>query len=187
MPSPATAALLAVRMSVMIRYEQHVHLPNTITVLRFFGAFSLLFFEVNSVFWIVYFVCGLSDMLDGYLARKLHCESKTGALLDSLADLAFVACCCYKLIPLLVFPKWLWIWGGAIVAIKVINQISALVMYKKCLFPHTIANKATGVLLFVGVPLTVFLESIVPMVIVAVFATLAAVQEGHYIRTEKGY
>lgn len=124
-------------------------------------------------------------MADGYLARKFGCESKTGALLDSLADLVFVVCCCFKLIPPLAFPKLLWIWGGVIVAIKVINQISALEMYKKCIFPHTIANKVTGGLLFVGVPLTVFLKSIVPMVLIAVVATFAAVQEGHFIRTKK--
>ena len=122
-------------------------------------------------------------MADGYLARRLGCESKVGALLDSLADLVFVVCCCFKLIPALAFPRWLWIWSGVIVAIKVINQISAFVMFKKFVFPHTVANKVTGFLLFVGVPLTVFLESIVPMVIVAVVATFAAVQEGHFIRT----
>ena len=160
------------------------NLPNAITILRFFGAICLLFFGIKSnAFWVIYFVCGLSDMLDGYLARKLRCESKTGAILDSLADIVFVACCCYKLIPVLTFPKWLWIWGGVIVAIKVINQICALVMYKKCVFPHTIANKVTGVLLFVGVPLTLFLESIVPMIVIATVATFAAVQEGHFIRT----
>lgn len=160
------------------------HLPNAITALRFLGAISLLFFDVGSVaFWSIYFACGISDMADGYLARKLHCESKTGALLDSLADLVFVACCCWQLIPVLAFPKWLWIWAGVIAVIKVINQIFALVMYKKCFFPHTVANKVTGSLLFLGVPLTVFLESIVPMVIVAVAATFAAVQEGHFIKT----
>ncbi|MBP5797006.1 MAG: CDP-alcohol phosphatidyltransferase family protein [Bacteroidales bacterium] len=160
------------------------HLPNAISALRFLGAVFLLFFRVEScAFWVIYFVCGLSDMADGYLARKLGCESKTGALLDSLADLAFVACCCYKLTPSLVFPKWLWIWGGAIVAIKIINQISALVMYKKCVFPHTIANKVTGALLFVGVPITLWINSIVPIIIIAVVATFAAVQEGHFIRT----
>ena len=105
--------------------------------------------------------------------------------MDSLADLVFVACCCFKLIPALAFPKWLWIWGGAIVATKIINQISALVVYKKFQFPHTIANKVAGFLLYVGVPLTVFLESFVPMLIVAVVATFAAVQEGHFIRTKK--
>ena len=159
-------------------------LPNAISVLRFLGAVCLLFFGVEScAFWVIYFVCGLSDMADGYLARKFGCESKIGALLDSLADLAFVICCCFKLIPALALPKWLWIWGGVIVAIKVVNQISALVMYKKCIFLHTIANKVTGILLFVGVPLTIFLESFVPMVIIAVVATFAAVQEGHFIRT----
>ena len=159
-------------------------LPNAISALRFLGAVCLLFFGVEScAFWAIYFVCGLSDMADGYLARRLGCESKTGAVLDSLTDLVFVACCCWQLIPVLMFPQWLWIWAGVIVAIKVINQISALVMYKKFVFPHTVANKVTGVLLFVGVPLTVFLESIVPMVIVAIVATFAAIQEGHFIRT----
>lgn len=148
------------------------------------GAICLLFFDVGSVsFWVIYFACGISDMADGYLARKLKCETKTGALLDSMADIGFVACCCVKLIPLLAFPKWLWILGGVIVVIKVINQISALVMYKKCLFLHTIANKVTGILLFVGAPLTVFLESTVPMIIIAVVAIFSAIQEGHFIRT----
>ena len=160
------------------------HLPNIITALRIVGAFSLLFFDVrSSLFWTLYLVCSLSDILDGFLARKLRCESKAGALLDSVADLAFVACCCVKLIPVLTFPLWLWIWAGAIVVVKVINQISALVMYKKLCFPHTFANKATGLLLFVAVPLTMFLETTVPMVVTAALATFAAVQEGHFIRT----
>ena len=159
-------------------------LPNIVTTVRIIGAVSLLHFDIWDVaFWVVYFACGLSDVLDGFLARKLRCESKTGAILDSLADLVFVACCCYKLIPVLAFPKWLWIWGGVIVAIKVINQISALVMFKKFVFPHTIANKVTGVLLFVGVPLALFLESVVPMIVITTVATFAAVQEGHFIRT----
>ncbi len=159
-------------------------LPNAISGLRFVGAVCLLFFGVESVaFWSIFFVCGISDMADGYLARKLGCESKAGAMLDSLADLAFVICCCFELIPALAFPKWLWIWGGVIAAIKVINQICALVMYKKCVFPHTIANKVTGVLLFVGIPLTMFLESFVPIIIITAVATFAAIQEGHFIRT----
>ncbi len=165
-------------------YSQMKYLPNFITAFRFLGAFGLLFSDVGSAaFGVIYFACGLSDIVDGFLARKLHCESKTGALLDSLADLAFVVGCCIKLIPVLALPYWLWLWGAVIVVIKVINQISAIVMYKKCLFPHTIANKATGLLLFAGVPLTVFLESIVPIVMIAIVATFAAVQEGHFIRT----
>ena len=78
-------------------------------------------------------------------------------------------------------PTWLWIWAGVIVAIKIVNQISALIACKRFCFPHTKANKTTGLLLLLLVP-TVF-RSIVPIAFVAGVATFAAVQEGHFIRT----
>ena len=163
-----------------------IQLPNIITLLRIAGSLGLLLCDVTGVvYWIIYGLCGISDMLDGYLARKLHRKSKTGALLDSLADIVFVVCCCIKLIPTLAFPNWIWIWALVIALIKVINQISALVIYKKCVFPHTIANKVTGFLLFVEIPVTFFVESLIPIIIIAIFATFAAIQEGHFIRTKK--
>lgn len=122
-------------------------------------------------------------MLDGFLARKLHAESKTGAILDSVADIGFVACCAIRLIPVVPIPAWLWIWAGGIVAIKIVNQVSALIVCKGFCFPHTKANKLTGLLLFLAVP-TVF-RSVVPIALVAGVATFAAVQEGHFIRTHK--
>ena len=126
-------------------------------------------------------------MVDGYLARRLHAESKTGAVLDSVADLCFVACCAIRLLPVLQIPTWLWIWAGVIVVIKLVNQVSALIVCKGLRFPHTVANKLTGLLLFVAVPMMFW--SIVPIAVVAVVAvvagvaTFAAIQEGHFIRT----
>ncbi len=155
-------------------------LPNIITLIRIAGSLGLLLCEVTGVvFWIIYSLCGISDIADGWLARKLKCVTKTGALLDSLADICFVACCAWKLKPILELPQWLWLWAGVIVVIKVVNQLSPLVMYGRCCFPHTIANKITGFLLFIAVPMT-FL-SIVPITIVAAIATFAAIREGHYI------
>ena len=70
------------------------HIPNIITILRFLGAALLLLCSpAGAAFWIIYGLCGVGDMLDGYLARKLHAASKTGAVLDSVADICFVACC----------------------------------------------------------------------------------------------
>ena len=159
-------------------------LPNIITLLRIAGSIGLLFYDVMGVaIWIIYGLCGISDIVDGWLARKLKCVTKKGALLDSLADICFVVCCAWKLLPILELPQWLCLWAGVIVAIKVVNQISALVMYGRCCFPHTIANKATGFLLFIAVPM-IFI-SVVPIIIVATIATFAAIQEGHYIRTNK--
>ena len=156
-------------------------LPNIITLLRIAGSMGLLFCDVMGVaIWIIYGLCGISDIVDGWLARKLKCVTKKGALLDSLADICFVVCCAWKLLPILELPQWLWLWAGVNVAIKVVNQIFALVMYGCFQFPHTTANKITGFLLFISVPMVLW--SIVPIIIVAAIATFAAIQEGHFIR-----
>ena len=155
------------------------HLPNGISALRIAGSIGLLFCTVKGwPFWVLYALCGISDMVDGWLARKLHAETKTGAVVDSVADIVFVACSAVRLLPVLEIPTWLWIWAGVIVIIKIINQISALVVCKRFCFPHTLANKLTGLLLFLTVP-TMF-WSVIPVAIVAAIATFAAVQEGHF-------
>lgn len=160
------------------------HLPNVISAFRIAGSIGLLFCDVTGwPFWMLYALCGISDMVDGWLARKLHAETKAGAILDSVADIVFVACCAICLLPVLEIPIWLWIWAGMIVIIKMVNQISALVLCKRFCFPHTVANKLTGLLLFLTVP-TMF-WSMIPVSIVAAFATFAAMQEGHFIRTKQ--
>ena len=159
-------------------------LPNVISVLRIAGSISLLFCDVKGwPFWSLYVLCGLSDILDGWLARRLHAESKTGAILDSVSDIVFVACCAIRLLPVLEIPAWLWIWAGVIVIIKIVNQISALVVFKRFCFPHTLSNKLTGLLLFLTVP--GMFRSMIPISIVAALATFAALQEGHFIRTKQ--
>ena len=120
-------------------------------------------------------------MIDGWFARKLQAESKTGSVLDSIADLVFVVCCAIQLLPILSIPPWLWIWAGIIVIIKIVNQISSLIIIKKFCFPHTIANKLTGFLLFMTVPTIDW--CIIPIAIVALIATFAAIQEGYSIST----
>ena len=135
------------------------------------------------MFWTLYVLCGLCDMVDGWLARRLHAESKSGSILDSIADLSFVVCCAIKLLPALSIPSWLWIWAGIIVIIKIVNQISSLIIIKKFCFPHTVANKLTGLLLFLAIPLISW--CIIPIAIVAIIATFAAVQEGNYIGTRR--
>ena len=152
-------------------------LPNIITLLRIAGSFSLLLCDVTDVvFWLIYGLCGISDIADGWLARKLKCVTRTGALLDSVADICFVACCAWKLLPILELPQWLWLWAGVIVVIKVVNQLSALVMSGRCCFPHTTANKWAGFLLFIAVPITSC--TVIPIVIAASVATFAAIHEG---------
>ena len=132
------------------------------------------------MFWTIYVLCGFSDMVDGWLARRLHAESKTGSVLDSIADLSFVICCAIQLLPTLSIPSWLWIWAGIIVTIKISNQIIALTYTKMLCFPHTVPNKLTGFMLFIAVPTINW--CIIPIAIVTVVATFAAIQEWYCIR-----
>ena len=155
------------------------YLPNVISVLRIAGSIGLLFSDVKGwPFWVLYALCGISDMVDGWLARKLQAETKAGSFLDSVADIVLVACCAIRILPVLEIPVWLWIWAGVIVIIKIVNQISALVVHKRFCFPHTLANKLTGLLMFLSVP-TMFWSEL-PIAIAAAIATFAAVQERHY-------
>ena len=58
-------------------------LPNIITSLRIAGSSGLLLCDVTGlVFWIIYGLCGISDIADGWLfgtceVRALHFPSHT--------------------------------------------------------------------------------------------------------------
>ena len=67
------------------------HLPDVISVLRIAGSVALLFCDVSGwPFWALYALCGISDMSDGWLARKLHAETKAGAIVAAIATFSAV-------------------------------------------------------------------------------------------------
>ncbi len=125
-----------------------------------------------AVFWTLYLLCGLSDVLDGAVARCAGTESRLGERLDTVADIIFVAVWIVLFIPAIDVGRWLWVWTGIIALIKVVNVISGLAMEKGFVAKHTLANKATGILLFL-LPMVILLEVIkVPyIVLVCLLAT----------------
>ena len=141
-----------------------------------------------AIFWTLCLLCGLSDILDGAVARLTGTVSRRGERLDTLSDIVFVAVWMVLFIPAINVGRWLWIWMGIIAFIKVVNVISGLAMKKGFVAKHTPANKAIGILLFL-LPMIVLWKVIkVPYIIlVSLLATFAAVQEGHLIRTEESY
>ena len=162
------------------------NLANTITLFRIAVSIVLLFCPVFSpAFSALYIAAGLSDMLDGFAARKTDTVSKLGARLDTMADFVFVVVCLIKLLPILRIPAWLYAWIGIIALIKVVNIISGFAVQKRFVAVHSVMNKATGALLFL-LPLTL---PAVPLkytaIVVCAAATFAAIQEGHFIRIER--
>mgnify|MGYP002735072845 CR=1 FL=1 len=160
-------------------------MANTITFFRIAASIVLLFCPVFSpAFYVFYIAAGLSDMLDGFVARKTDTVSKLGARLDTIADFVLVGVCLIKLLPVLRIPAWLYIWIGIIALIKVVNIISGFAVQKTFMAVHSTMNKATGLLLFL-LPLTIPVFPLKYSAIVAcAVATFAAIQEGHLIRTE---
>ena len=158
------------------------HIANILTGCRIFGSILLLFFPAFSLdFYILYLLCGFSDMVDGTIARKTNSTSKFGSQLDTIADLIFVVVSLFKLLPAIHIPRWLWIWGGVIAVIKISTIIWGYVSKKQFISLHTIMNKVTGLLLFLW-PLTIsFAELECIAIAVCSVATLSAIQEGFYV------
>ena len=96
-------------------------LPNLITALRIAGTAGLLFtVPLTPLFFVIYTLCGLSDVLDGWLARHTGAASDFGARLDSIADLLFYTVMLAKLMPVLwqLLPGAFWALLGAVLLIR---------------------------------------------------------------------
>jgi len=161
------------------------YIANYISISRIIISMILLIPETFSItFYIMYIYCGISDMLDGYIARKSKSESNIGAKLDSISDIIFTFVAMIKILPKLDLINGIIIWVVLIIFIKIVNVICSYVYYKRIVLPHTIANKITGFILFVA-PFIIFnTDSITLEIIICSIATFAAVQEEHYIRTK---
>ena len=160
------------------------NIANYLSISRIIMSIILAISETFSFpFYIIYIYCGISDMLDGYIARKTKSTSKIGAGLDSVADIIFVIVAIIKILPALYLSKGIIIWIVIIALIKVTNVICAYIFYKKLVLLHTTANKITGFILFITSFIIANTNSIIFEIIICSIATFAAVQEGHYIRT----
>ena len=156
---------------------------NLLSATRIALCLPLLLVDAMTLpFWVLYLIAGVTDMLDGFLARRWGVESHFGARLDSVADFVFVLAVGYKLFPLLKLPATLWIMIGLIALVKASNAVSAYIIRHRIVFLHTKANKLTGFLLFIGM-MTLGQSYFVPVAwTIACIALFAAIQEGHYIR-----
>jgi len=160
------------------------YIANYISISRAIMSIILLIPETFSIaFSIIYIYCGISDMLDGFIARKSKNESELGARLDSISDIIFVIVAMIKILPILNLTIGIIIWIVFIVFIKIINVICSYIYYRKIVLPHTIANKITGFILFITPFIIVNTNPIIFEIIICSIATFVAVQEGHYIRT----
>jgi CDP-diacylglycerol--glycerol-3-phosphate 3-phosphatidyltransferase len=116
-------------------------LANKITIIRIllvpFLLISLFYYKAEYDFLRfialgIFFICGITDAIDGYVARKFYQKTKLGSILDPLADkllilTAFLSLSVLKNIPAASkIPPWLTI---AVISRDVIIIIGAAVIF----------------------------------------------------------
>ena len=151
---------------------------DIITLSRIPLSLLLLAFQTSSApFTVLYLICGATDVLDGYAARRLHTESERGAMLDTAADLLFAVVYAVKILPSLSIPLWIWIWVALIAAVKTAEIVSESRKAHRLTIDHSLGNRLTGMLLFL-LPLSVrFADVSYGATLACIAATVTAITE----------
>ena len=159
------------------------HIANIITGSRIVFSLPLLFLPLSSTwFYALYLLCGLSDMVDGTVARRMGSASEFGARLDTVSDFVFMLVCAVKILPVLHIPLWLWVWIALIALAKILNIALVFIAKKKLISIHGVSSKITGFALFL-LPLTLtFIESTYSVLAICALATVAVVQEVYFAK-----
>lgn len=131
--------------------------PNAITVARMVLLAPICFFLITDqapvLTAVLLMVFGMTDWIDGYVARRFNQVSKVGAVLDPIADRLGVAVIASVLVIAGYLPHW--------VAYCIVLTDLALVLFY--LFSRTrhrppvnLLGKLRTAVLMLGLPLTVF-------------------------------
>ncbi|MGR7996063.1 CDP-alcohol phosphatidyltransferase family protein [Xanthobacter sp. ZOL 2024] len=115
-----------------------VSLPNAITVVRILLVPAVVWAigvgETQLAFWL-FLAAGISDGLDGFIAKRFHMQTELGAYLDPVADKALLISIYVALAVVELIPRW--------VAIAVVSRdvmiIGAVVLSLVMAKPVTIA------------------------------------------------
>lgn len=152
--------------------------PNLVTIIRIILSVILLFTKpFSTLFFLLYVTGGVSDILDGYIARKYKLTSEYGALLDSIGDFIFILVLLYLLYPYVRLSQLLTIWIVVICIIRFGSIFVALLRFHTVAFLHTYLNKAMGLLLFCFPIFFVCFGIQLTSIILCSVATLSAVEE----------
>lgn len=107
------------------------HIPNILTILRFIFIPIILYFIFtgNYILGIVFFtISGITDVLDGFIARKFNLISNFGKLMDPLADKLTQISVLASLTTVKIIPVWIL---SIVVLKELIMVVGASFLYGK--------------------------------------------------------
>ena len=160
-----------------------MNIPNLLSMLRlvlvpvFCGVFFSGMPHAHRIAGIIFLVASLTDMLDGYLARRLNQITKLGRVLDPLADKLMTAAALISLLIAKMVPLWIVVIFGIK---ELMMMLGGLVLYGKIsdVPASNVLGKIATTLFFVSIVLIMLFELpsslTTPMLSIATGFTLAA-------------
>lgn len=163
------------------KQQRHrLNAADFITFLRIAGTMFLAALKpLSAGFFLLYALTGLTDVLDGWIARKTNTDSDFGAKLDSAADLLFYAVILFRVFPALwnTLPVNIWYAVAGIGLVRISAYLIGAVKYHRFVSLHTYLNKVTGVAVFLTPFSLITDRAVVFCPIVCVVAAAASLEE----------
>lgn len=160
------------------RTEMKLDLPDILSLSRVVGAVLLLFTTpLSLLFLAVYGYCCITDVLDGFLARRSRSENRQGQILDSTADIVLTVCLLACLIPFLPWEGWMITWIAIIAVIRIISLGIGSMRFGQIALLHTYGNKISAFLRYLAPFLLAFVDLTPMMIVLCTITTLTSLED----------
>lgn len=153
------------------------YISNALSFLRI--VLSITLFYLNPIklsFVFIYIICGITDILDGFIAHKINITSELGAKLDSFADMLIIFVILFKFIPILNLNFYIIVWIFIIALIKISCIVIIFIRFKQFGMIHTYLNKLTGLLIFIYPILNYFISCKIYLYFIFIIATITSIE-----------
>ena len=136
------------------------NIPNILTTFRFFliPVYIIVFCLEDSTKQLgacIFIIASITDVLDGYIARRLNMVTKWGQLMDPLADKLMQITVLISLVCIGRVPIWFLIY---LAILEIVMILAGIFLYKnKIYIKSNIFGKVNTVLLFIFMLLILFL------------------------------
>ena len=153
------------------------YIPNALSIFRMLACVPLLFLPPLYLWFIVvYILAGVSDMIDGPIARKLKVESKLGANLDGAADYIFALVVLFRVVPEINLTTLSVVMIVGVLTYKAISILISYIKFTQLVMMHTYANKLVAAFAFT-IPLLLIVVNENILVAIAAAMLFIAISE----------
>ena len=135
------------------------HIPNVLSLSRIPLSIAMLFLaKWRVVFVCVYAVAGLTDMSDGFLARRFGWQSDLGSKFDGLADATWIfsMMAVVFLVLRIKFKLYVYIAFAVILAVRIVNLAFTRIKFKQWGALHSSLVRYSGIPLYLIAPYCVW-------------------------------